>query len=74
MLANYFTKPLQGAKFHAFWDRIVGIPEKVSGLKPLGHTPKKELKFKESEESISVPGKRHDVSPCIIIHDYIGGI
>ena len=42
MLADYFTNPVQGGKFHDFWDCIMGIPEKLSVPRPSPHSPTKE--------------------------------
>ena len=41
MLVDYFTKTVQGVKFHDLWDCIMGIPDKVYGPSPSSHTSTK---------------------------------
>ena len=63
MLADYFTKPVQGKKFRTFGDCIMGTLVNDSSLKLLEQVDIKSLRPEEILEFVYVIGKTFVIFP-----------
>ena len=65
MLEEYLPKPLQGVKFCAFRDLIMGIPEKVSGPRPSSYESNSSGRIDKANEVKYDPDTSHTNNPRI---------